>query len=223
MRVVVVGLGLFGTSVAEAIVEAGGEVLAIEKSETLVQQTVDRGVITHAVCVDATHKASLERLGVGGDYDAGVVGIGTALESSVIATIHLKDLGVPKVLSKAIHATHRKILEKVGADETLIPELISGRQAARGILNPCVLEELEISTDFTIIEIEAPAFLTGKTLAESNLRQDFDANVIGYRRGETATCVLPPDYVLEPGDVLIIGMPKAARRRFVSQVEAGRA
>jgi len=94
MRVVVIGLGLFGTSVAEAIVREGGDVLAVDKSEALVQQAIDRGVLSHAACVDALVRTNLERLGVGSDYDVGVIGIGTNLEASVVAAIHLKDLGV---------------------------------------------------------------------------------------------------------------------------------
>ena len=108
MQVVVIGLGLFGTSVAEALVRAGEEVLAVDVSESIVQQAVDRQIITQAACVDATNRASLERLGICADYDVGVVGIGTQVEASIVATIHLKDLGVSRVLSKALHETHSK-------------------------------------------------------------------------------------------------------------------
>lgn len=220
MRVVVIGLGLFGTSVAEAIAKSGEEVLAVDISETLVQSTVDGGVITHAACVDSTNRSALERLGVGPDYKVGVIGIGTNMEASVITAIHLKDLGVPKVIAKALNATHRKILEKVGADQTLIPEVLSGKAAARQILDPTVLEEMELSEDFTILEIEAPPPLTGKTISDSGLRENFGANVIGYRRSGNVVFVVPPDHILEPDDVLIVGVPKANRKKLLQMSEA---
>ncbi len=219
MRVVVIGLGLFGTSVAEAVVEAGEEVLAIDSSEQLVQTIVDRGIILQAACVDATQKANLERLGVGPDYDVGVIGIGTNVENSIVSAIHLKDLGVKKVIAKGTDPTHCKILEKVGADETLIPEITSGHQAARGLLNPTVLEEMEFSDDYTILELMAPSVLTGKTLAESQLRQDYGANVIGFRRAGTVSFVVPPEHVLEPEVVLIVGVSKLDRRKLVQLTE----
>ena len=219
MRVVVIGLGLFGTSVAEAIVESGQEVLAVDNSERLVQATVDNGVISHAVCIDSTSKSSLQRLGVGPDFDVGVIGIGTNLEASIVTCIHLKDLGVPKVIAKAIHATHRKILEKVGADQTLIPEESSGHEAAQQILNPCILEEMQFSDDYSILEIEAPSVITGKTLSESNLRAEFGANVLGYRRAGTVSFFVTPDHVLEPEDVLIVGVAREHRRRLLQFVE----
>lgn len=219
MRIVVIGLGLFGTSVAEAIVEAGQEVLAIDSSERLVQATVDHGVINHAVCTDSTSKSSLQRLGVGPDFDVGVIGIGTNLEASIVTCIHLKDLGVPKVIAKAIHGTHRKILEKVGADQTLIPEESSGHEAATQILNPCILEEMQFSDAYSIMEIEAPKGVTGKTLAESNLRAEFGANVLGFRRAGTVSFSLAPDHVLEPEDVLIVGVAREHRRRLLQFVE----
>lgn len=216
MRVVVIGLGLFGASVAEAIVQEGGEVLAVDSSESLVQATIDRGIITHAACVDATSRANLERLGVGPDYDVGVIGIGTNMEASIVAAIHLKDLGVGRVIGKALHATHRKILEKVGADETLIPEVLSGQAAARRILNPTVLEEMEFGGEYRILEIEAPIQVTGKPLAESGLRQDFGANVIGFKRGGAYSFEIPPEHVPEPGDILIVGVSMNNRKKLLA-------
>lgn len=220
MRVVVIGLGLFGTSVAETIAESGEEVLAIDRDENLVQQVVDRGVLTHAACVDATRKAHLERLGVGEDYSVGVIGIGTNMEASIVASIHLKELGVQRVIAKALNETHEKILLKVGADETLIPEVSSGSEAARSILYPSVLEEIEFVEGFHILEFRAPAVITGKSLSESGLRQEFGANVIGYKRGATVSFVVTPDHVIEPEDILIVGVAKTDRKKLLDLAES---
>ncbi len=223
MQVVVIGLGLFGAAVAETLVKSGQEVLAIDTSEDVVQQTVDQGILTHAACVDATLRSNLERLGVGKDYDVGVIAIGTRIEASIVATIHLKDLGVRKVVAKALNATHAKILSKVGADKVLIPEVLSGESTARNLLNPSVLEELRFSDDFSILECLAPPALTGKSLAESDLRATFGVNVFGYKRGGTASFEVPPSFVIEPGDVLIVGVSKRHRERFLKLTEAARA
>jgi len=216
MQVVVIGLGLFGSSVAEALVQAGEEVLAVDSVDTIVQATVDRGIVTHAACLDATVRTNLERLGVNADYDIGVVGIGTQMEASIVATIHLKDLGVKTVVSKALHETHEKILTKVGADRVLIPEVTSGVEAARTILNPNILDELRLSDDFSILEVVAPSALTGRSLAESNLRADYGVTVIGYKRGGDASFSPGPDFVIEPGDVLVVGVTRRDRERFLA-------
>lgn len=220
MQVVVIGLGLFGTSVAEALANAGEDVFAVDSSQDIVQQAADRGVLEHVACTDATVRTNLERLGIGRDYDVGVIGIGTSIEASVIACIHLRELGVERVIAKAIHETHQKILEKVGADRTLIPEVLSGKQAAGSIMNPSVLEELRFSDDFSILEVEAPLPLTGKSLIENDLRGNHGATLLGFKRAGQVSFEVDPSLVIEPGDILIVGVAKKHRERFLKLTEA---
>jgi trk system potassium uptake protein TrkA len=219
MRVVVIGLGLFGTSVAEGIASSGKEVLAIDRDEATVQQVLERGIVTQAACVDSTSLSKLRSMDIGREYSLGVIGIGTNMEASIVTTMHLKELGIPRVVAKAVHETHEKILCKVGANEVVIPEVASGKITARGIVNPSIHEEIEFNEGFHILEFDAPAAVTGKTLAESGLRQSYGANLIGYKRDGTISFTVTADHVIEPEDMLIIGISRANRPKLLKLAE----
>lgn len=216
MQLVVVGMGLFGTAVAEGAAELGVMVLALDSRPEVVQAIADKGKLHHVAQVDARDQASLRRAGVGPEYQIGVVGIGTDLESSVMATIHLKDLGVGRIMAKALHETHRKILEKVGAESSMIPEIVSGQTAVRRMLYPGLQAEVQFGPDYSVVELKPPPGLIGKQLGQSRLREDHKANLIGLRRGATTLFELGPETVIQSSDIMLLGIPRDALDRFLS-------
>ncbi len=198
---VVIGLGRFGSSVARALAEKGNEVLAIDKCEDCVENITD--VVTHAVEADATSKDILESLGVG-NFDVAVVSIGDDMHSSILTTLLLKELGVPKVVSKAVSEVHGKILSKVGADQVVFPERDMGERIARHLITTNLLDYIEFTDEHSIIELLAPSTMTGRTLKDIDFRSKFNVSVMAIKRGEKIN--LAPggnDKILE-GDILVV-------------------
>ena len=134
---VVVGLGRFGSGVARELCRLGCEVLAMDVSDDLVSQLAND--VTHAVVGDGQDKEVLRALGAG-EFDCAIVAIGDDLAASVLATMNLKELGVPKIICKAHDETHRRVLEKLGADQVLIPEQEQAYRLARSLSSPNVLD-----------------------------------------------------------------------------------
>ena len=185
---VVVGLGRFGSEVARQLYLQGCEVLAMDMSSELVQQVSPD--VTHAVVADGRDKEVLKALGVR-NFDCGIVAIGDDLAASVLATMNLKELGLSYVVCKAHDDTHRKVLEKLGADRVVIPEQENAARLAKSLSTPNVLEYIELSEEFGIMEIEPRDSWIGKTIRTLELRSRYGANVIALRRGEKIS--IPPD------------------------------
>lgn len=198
---VVIGLGRFGSCVARQLCTLGGEVLAIDTSSELVQQI--SGDVTSSVVADAQDKDVLKALGVG-DCDCAVVAIGDDLGASVLATMNLKELGVPYIVCKAHDETHRKVLEKLGADKVLIPEKEGAERTARSLISPNVLEYIELSRDYGIVEVPAPRSWTGKSIKELNVRAKLGVNIIAVEGGNAVNVSPSADYVVKKDDVMVI-------------------
>ena len=150
---VVIGLGRFGAEVSRRLCALGCEVLAMDISSELVQQI--SGDVTHAVVADARDKDVLRSLGVK-EFDCAIVAIGNSLGDSVLATMNVKELGVPKVVCKAHDETHRQVLLKLGADQVVIPEKEHAARLARSLSSHNVLDYIELSHQYGIIEVPAP-------------------------------------------------------------------
>lgn len=198
---IVVGLGRFGTEVACRLCEQGCEVLAIDNHGELIQQISDH--VTHAVVGDARDKEVLKALGAK-DFDCAIVAIGGSLADSVLATMNLKELGVPYVVCKAHDETHRQVLVKLGADRVVIPEQENALRLAKSLSAPNVLDYIELSEECGIIEMSAPAIWCGKTLAELNVRAKLSVNIIAVKRQGNINVSIGADYVLEKEDVLVV-------------------
>ncbi|HEV8338164.1 MAG TPA: TrkA family potassium uptake protein [bacterium] len=197
----VIGLGRFGSSVARTLYELGHTVLAIDKSEEALREVVDH--VTHAVQVDSTDNEALRAVGIT-NLDAVVVAIGEDIQESILTTMLLKDLGVKKVVAKAVDEQQRKVLEKVGADLVIFPERDMGERVAHTLASPNVLEYIELSPQHTIEEVNVPARLEGRTLGDLDLRSKFGVNVLLIRR-DTQLLISPgTDVKLQGGDVLVV-------------------
>ena len=197
----VVGLGRFGTQVAKKLYELGCEVLAIDNSSTKVQQLSND--VTHAVVGDARDKEVLKALGAK-DFDCAVVAIGDSLADSVLATMNLMELGVKKVICKASDETHRQVLKKLGADQVLIPEHEQADRLAKSLASRNVLDYIELSDDYGIIEVPAPGAWLEKSLIELNVRAKLGVNILAVRRGGEITVSPSADFRILQGDVLVV-------------------
>ena len=198
---VVVGLGRFGTEVARQLSRLGCEVLAMDINGDLVQQI--SADVTHAVVGDAQDKEVLRALGAR-DMDCAIVAIGDDLAASVLATMNLKELGVPYIVCKAHDETHRRVLEKLGADRVVIPEQENANRLAKSLSSPNVLDYIELSEEYGIIEIPAPAAWQNKTLMDLKIRAKWGVNVLAIRRGGKINVSPGADFAFQAGDVAVV-------------------
>lgn len=198
---IVIGLGRFGTEAARRLCELGCEVLAIDRSSDLVQQISND--VTQAVVGDARDKGVLKALGAE-DFDCGIVAIGANLGDSVLATMNLKELGIPYVVCKAHDETHRQVLLKLGADKVVIPEQEQANRLARNLSSPNVLDYIELSDACGIIEVPAPAPWVGKSLKELNVRAKLGVNIIAIKQGNQINVSPGADYEISLGDVMVV-------------------
>lgn len=206
----VIGLGRFGAEVARQLCALGCEVLAIDTRGDLVQQVAD--VVTHAAVADAQDKEVLRSLGAR-NFDCAVVAIGDNLAASVLATMNLRELGVPHVVCKAHDETHRRVLLKLGADKVVIPEQENASRLARSLSAPNVLDYIELSSEYGIIEVPAPGKWAGKSLRELNIRAKMGLNIIAIRREDQLNVAPSADFSFQSGDIIVVLGDAAALER----------
>ena len=198
---VVIGLGKFGAEAAKRLYELGCEVLAMDRNSDLVQPVSNH--VTHAVVGDARDKDVLRALGVK-DFECAIVAIGDSLADSVLATMNLKELGVPYIVCKAADETHEQVLLKLGADRVVIPEKENAARLARSLSSPNVLEYIELSEEYGIIEVPVPKRWLDKSLKELNVRAKLGVNILAVERGGVINVSPAADYKLLEGDVLVV-------------------
>ena len=198
---VVIGLGRFGSEAARKLCQQGCEVLAIDTSNELVQQISDD--VTQAVVADARDKEVLRALGVK-DFDCGIVAIGDSLADSVLATMNLNELSVPYVVCKAYDETHRQVLKKLGADRVVIPEKENADRLAKSLSSPNVLDYIELSDDYGIIEVPAPKAWFEKSLIKLNIRAKLGVNILAVKRDGGITVSPAAEFRIGHNDVLVV-------------------
>ena len=198
---IVIGLGRFGSQAAKRLYELGCEVLAIDRNSELVQPISNQ--VTQAVVADARDKEVLRALGAK-DFACAIVAIGDNLADSVLATMNLKELGVPYIVCKASDETHRQVLLKLGADRVVIPEQEQADRLAKNLSSPNVLDYIELSEEYGIIEIPAPKAWVGKSLKELNVRAKLGVNIIAVKKGSNINVSPAADYRIEAEDVMVV-------------------
>ena len=198
---VVIGLGRFGSEVARELCRQGCQVLAMDVNQELVSQIAND--VTHAVVGDGQDKGVLRALGVR-EFDCGVIAIGDDLAASVLVTMNLKELGVAQVICKAHDETHRRVLEKLGADRVVIPEQEQGARLARSLSSRNVLDYIELSQEYGIIEIPVPGSWRDKSLKELNVRAALGLNILAIRRGGQINVSPGADFIFEQQDVVVV-------------------
>lgn len=200
-QIAVIGLGRFGSSVAKTLTQLGHEVLGIDTDSDLVDLHSDD--VTHAVVADCTDEEALKALGLR-NFDTVVIAIGHDVQSSILATVLIKELGVPKVCVKAANELHGRTLAKVGADKVVYPERDMGARVAHSLVTGSLLDYIELSPEYTIMEMETPAQMTGLSLRELNLRARFGINVLALKTGEEINAAPHASDIVQAGDVLVL-------------------
>ena len=199
---VVIGLGRFGSAVATELSSLGHEVLAVDEREDHVQRVAEK--VTHDVTGDARDPSVLRALGVR-NYDCAVVAVGDDIGNSALITLNLKEIGVKRVICKAQSHVHRKVLEKIGADRVVFPEHEMGVKLAQGLSSSNVLNFIELSEDFGIVETAVPKEWHYETIQNLDVRARYKVNNIAVRRGKDGALNVAPgaSYVIEPGDAVV--------------------
>ncbi|MDK2803303.1 MAG: trk/ktr system potassium uptake protein [Peptostreptococcaceae bacterium] len=198
---VVIGCGRFGSSVAKTLYSLGHEVLAIDKNEEKVQNISEQ--VTHAVEADCTDENVLRSLGIR-NFDVAVISIGSDIQSSIMATLIAKELGVHYVLCKAQNELQAKVLYKIGADRVVFPERDMGIRVAHNLVSQNVLEYIELDPHYSIAEIVAPSKWIGKTIGALDLRANYGINVMAVKHGMQINISPQADDFLKPGDILVV-------------------
>ena len=207
--VVVIGLGRFGSAVADSLVRMGQEVLAIDEDPALVEKWADD--LTHVTQADSTDEQALRQLGVS-DFDRAVVAIGTDIEASVLTVLALSEAGVPDIWAKAITRKHGAILERVGAHHVIYPEYSMGERVAH-MLTGGMMDYIEFDDDFSIARTLAPSFTWDKTLAESAPRSKHGVTIVGVKRtGEDFTYARPETLVNRNDHLIVSGPPRLVEK-----------
>lgn len=197
----VFGLGRFGGSLVKEFYELGIEVLAIDKSEEKVQQYSPYA--THAVRANAMDETILKQLGVR-NVDHAFVSFGDDIEASILTSLLLKELEIPQVWAKAQNDYHQKVLEKIGVNRVIHPERDMAKRIAHHIISEKMIDYIELSREYSMVEVVVTKKLINKTLLDLDIRSKFGCNIVGIQRGEEI-CVSPgADEKIVLGDVLLI-------------------
>ena len=207
-QIAILGLGRFGRALARTLVEMGHDVMGVDANEAVVEKMAP--VLTNCVQADVMDEQTLLSLGVT-NFDIVVVGIGNSdMQASIFTTLMLKEMGVEHVVCEVSSNKHARILLKLGADRVVYPERDMGMRFAHSIAQSDVLEFIELSEEYSMMEINAPKYLIGKSLKESDVRSKYNINIVAIKRGKKIMVNPSPDAVLEQGDVLLaIGETKA--------------
>ena len=197
----VFGLGRYGAAVAKELVDNGKEVLAIDKSQKLVNDAA--AYLPVCKCADVTDAEVISRLDIG-SIDTVIVCMAEHLESSVMAVTLCKEAGVPTVIAKCANEMHRKILLRIGADKVVFPEHESGIRLAKNLLSSGFIDMISLSKDVSVVEINVKEEWAGKNLIELNLRKKYGINIVAIKKGESVTVNINPEQPLESGSTLIV-------------------
>ena len=197
----VIGLGRFGSALARQLCKLGAEVLAMDIHSDLVQQLAND--VTHAVVGDGQDKEVLRSLGAR-NFDCAIIAIGDDLAASVLITMNLKELEVPYIVCKAHDETHRRVLEKLGVDRVVIPEQEHAQRLARSLHSHNVLDYIELSEEYGILEVPAPKAWVGKTLKELNVRAKLGVNIIAVESDKGTNVSPSADYRIQTEDVMVV-------------------
>ncbi|QGG52373.1 potassium channel family protein [Lysinibacillus pakistanensis] len=197
----VIGLGRFGVSVARRLNEAGHEVLGIDINEERVEDA--ESYVTHAVIADTTEVKALTSIGIT-NFDCVIVAIGIDMQSSILTVSLLKELGIKKIIAKALGKRHGQVLDKVGADWIIYPERDMGERVANQLLSPNMLNYIELSKEYSIEEIMIPSKMAGQNLRDLDIRAKYNVSVIAIVRGGNITISPSPEQIIEDKDILVM-------------------
>jgi len=198
----IIGMGRFGSSVARTLYNLNFEVLAIDSDEHRTQEVIN--MVTHAVQADSTDEEALRALGVR-NFDVVVVAIGQDIQASILTTLILKDMGVKMLVAKAQNELHGKVLAKIGADKVIYPERDMGHRVAHNLISPNILDHIELSDDYSIVDLQVGPSLIGKNLRQLDIRNKYQCNVMGIKSNNGKMNIAPhAEDLIKENDVLVV-------------------
>lgn len=198
---VVIGCGRFGGSVAKSLSKLGHDVLAIDKDEKIIQNISEH--VTHAVVSSGTDEQALHSLGIK-NFDVAIISIGTDIQTSILATLIAKEAGIDYIVAKAQGNLHAKVLYKIGADRVVFPEREMGERVAHNLVAHNILDYIELSKDYSIMELEVPKKWVGKSLIDLDLRGKHGINVMAIKHHEEINISPAAEDELDHDDVLVV-------------------
>jgi trk system potassium uptake protein TrkA len=208
-QIAVIGLGRFGHAVAKTLAESGLEIIAIDREEEKVKAVSD--FVTYAVQLDAMDEKTLRSVGVQ-NVDTAIVSIGEKIEASILVVMVLKEMGIKNIIAKAVTPLHGRVLENLGVQRVVYPERDMAVRVAHSLTTPKVLEELELSQEYSIIELPTPKEFIGKSVKEIQLRTKYGVNLIAIKRKITEAGTKKDIWNVNPsptdnmgeGDILVL-------------------
>lgn len=198
---VIFGVGDFGMNVAKTLANSGATVMVVDKEESQLEKVASE--VTHTICADATNPEAMKQLGIR-NYDGAIVGIGHNLETSALITMQLKEMDVPFIMVKASTDIEGRILTRVGADKVIFPDREMGIRVGNDIINGNYFEAIELSDEYSIVDMTVPTSWVGKTLQQLNVRSKYGISIIGIRGLEELNVNPAADYRLLAQDILIV-------------------
>ncbi len=232
MDIAVIGLGRFGRNCALELMKHGSNVIGIDTSEQLVNRIKDK--ITKAYIMDSRNEDNLRELGIE-DADFVVVAIGEDEQSSIFTTLLLKKMGVTRIVARATSEAHAEILQLIGVEEVIMPEVQTAKKVARKLTGGNINEYFELSEDQMIAELPATEVISGRTILDIDIRKNFGLNIIGVRQkipvvsdnGENrfkdrVTHIIHPDYVISLTDRLLVVGYKKDIEKFIKYTKQGK-
>jgi len=222
MKFCVIGLGIFGTNLARILTQLGAEVLAADRDPDRVDALKDE--VAHALILDASDAKALRQLPLH-DMDAVIVAIGEDFESSILATAHLHELGIPNLICRSINSTHGRLLELLKVPKIILPERMAADRTARSLMLGRVNDAVAISADFDIVELPVPDHLVGRSLQAASLRDRYRLNLITIKRHSSTSTpdtprfdvlgIIPPTHIFDSSDILLLFGKEVDIRRFL--------
>ncbi|WP_026690111.1 potassium channel family protein [Alteribacter aurantiacus] len=207
----VIGLGRFGSSVCKELHRMNHEVLAIDNDEFKVNEL--KNFATHTAVVDATDETSMKKIGIR-NFDHVIVAIGEDIQASILCTLILKDFNIKQVWVKAQNDHHHKVLDKIGADKVFHPESDMGERIAEFLTSEKVIDYIDLSDEYSIIESLATEKVKGKSLADLDIRANYGCTIIAIKQKDKVDVTPHPEDTLNPGDLLVVIGHKNDLRRF---------
>ncbi|MDR2351466.1 MAG: TrkA family potassium uptake protein [Endomicrobium sp.] len=210
----VIGLGTFGYNVAVELEKKDIQVLAVDNDSEIINKI--SAFVTQALIVDATDEKAMEDAGIA-DCDTAIVSIGESIETSILSTLIVKELGVKNIIVKSASSWHSKVAAKIGANTIVYPELEMAKKLVDGIRSPNILEQIELSKEYNLIEVVAPEEIWGKTIKRSGFRNNYGVNIIAIRKQipfinddgqsdmkEKINMVPGPEDEIDQNDILVV-------------------
>lgn len=198
----VIGLGKFGQSVALTLVGSGESVIGIDSNEIVLKELADK--LSNAVQADATSAKTLKKLGVQ-DVDIAIVSVGDDFEASILITLVLREIGVKEIIVKANSEGQVEVLKKIGATRVIQPERDMGIRLAKSLVSPRIIDHIELSSDYSLLEMVPPKDFVGKSLKKLNVRAQYGINVIAIKHAKGEVDIAPQaEDVIQEGDLLVV-------------------